>query len=82
MTNTSSPTRTLGLIGTGAIGGLVLEALAAKRIPYDRAVVLVRSRRQDTEERVSLAGGSIVADVSQLISARPAVTVLRGTMTL
>jgi aspartate dehydrogenase len=73
MTNTSSPTRTLGLIGTGAIGGLVLEALAAKRIPYDRAVVLVRSRRQDTEERVSLAGGSIVADVSQLISARPAV---------
>ena len=73
MTNPSSPTRTLGLIGTGAIGGLVLEALAAKRIPYDRAVVLVRSRRPDTEERVSLAGGSIVADVSQLVSARPAV---------
>jgi aspartate dehydrogenase len=73
MTNPTSPTRTLGLIGTGAIGGLVLEALAAKRIPYDRAVVLVRSRRPDTEERVSLAGGSIVADVSQLVSARPAV---------
>jgi aspartate dehydrogenase len=73
MTTTASPTRTLGLIGTGAIGGLVLEALAARRIPYDRAVVLVRSRRADTEERVSLAGGSIVADVSQLVGARPAV---------
>jgi len=73
MTNTTSPTRTVGLIGTGAIGGLVLEALAAKRIPYDRAVVLARSRRPDTEERVSRAGGSIVTDVAQLIGARPGV---------
>lgn len=66
---------TLGIIGSGAIGGVILQALAAKRIPYDRAVVLARSRREDTEDRVARAGGSVVYDVAHLIRAHPAVVV-------
>lgn len=73
MTATASASRILGLIGVGAIGGLVLQALATKRIPYDRAVVLTRSRREDVEDRVVGSGGSIVDDVAHLIGARPAV---------
>jgi aspartate dehydrogenase len=67
--------RTLGLIGTGAIGGLVLEALAQRRIPYDRAVVLLRSRRPAIVDRVVRAGGAVVDDAAELIAARPDVVV-------
>lgn len=67
--------RTLGLIGTGAIGGLVLEALAQRCVPYDRVVVLARSRRAETEERVARAGGAVVYDAEDLIDARPAVVI-------
>lgn len=75
MTVTGGSNRTLGLIGTGAIGGLVLQALAEKRIPYDRPVVLARSRRADTDEWVARSGGSVVYDVADLIDARPGVVV-------
>jgi aspartate dehydrogenase len=75
MMGTGSSNRTLGIIGTGAIGGLVLQALAEQRIPYDRAVVLARSRRADTEDRVARSGGSVVYDTTDLIHARPGVVV-------
>ncbi len=67
--------RTLGLIGTGAIGGLILEALVQRRIPYHRVVVLARSRRPEVEDRVVRAGGAVVYDAAELIAARPAVVV-------
>ncbi len=67
--------RTLGLIGTGAIGGVVLEALAQRRVPYDRAVVLARSRRPEIEDRVGHAGGAVVYDLADLIAARPSIVV-------
>jgi aspartate dehydrogenase len=73
MIASSAPSRTLGVIGAGAIGGLVLQALAEKRLPYERAVVLVRRRRPEVEERVAQARGAIVEDVGQLVSARPAI---------
>jgi aspartate dehydrogenase len=71
--SSSTPSRTFALIGAGAIGSLVLQALAEKRLPYDRAVVLVRRRRPEVEERVAQAGAAIVEDVPQLLSARPAI---------
>lgn len=67
--------RTLGLIGTGAIGGLVLQALAQRRVPYDRVVVLARSRRPEIEDRVGRAGGAVAYDLAELIAARPTVVV-------
>jgi aspartate dehydrogenase len=67
--------RTLGLIGTGAIGGLVLEALAHRRVPYGRVVVLARSRRPEIEDRARRAGGMVAYDLAELIAARPAVVV-------
>jgi aspartate dehydrogenase len=65
--------RTLGLIGTGAIGGLVLEALEQRRVAYDHVVVLARSRRREIEDRVARAAGAVVSDLAGLIAARPAV---------
>jgi aspartate dehydrogenase len=72
---TGASSRTLGVIGAGTIGGLILQALAEKRIPYDRAVVLARTPRAETEDRVKRAGGFVVYDVADLMRARPAVVV-------
>ncbi len=65
--------RTFGLIGTGAIGGLVLEAFESGRLPYDRAIVFARTRRPSIEARVLRLGGAVVDDLDALIAARPAV---------
>ncbi len=67
--------RTLGLIGTGAIGGLVLEALEQRRVPYDRVAVLARSRHPEIEERVPRAGGAVTYGLAGLLASRPAVVV-------
>ena len=72
---TGSAGRTAGLIGTGAIGGVVLDALAQRRVPFDRIVVLARSRRAETEDRVARSGGTVVYEVADLLAARPAVVV-------
>ncbi|HKV43955.1 MAG TPA: aspartate dehydrogenase [bacterium] len=66
---------TLGLIGAGAIGGLVLQALEQHRLPYRRVVLLARSRRPDLEESLARAGGTVVYDADGLLAAQPEVVV-------
>lgn len=66
---------TFGLIGAGAIGGLVLQAVEERRLPYDRVVLLARSPRPDLEGRTARAGGTVVYDLDGLLAAKPAVVV-------
>jgi aspartate dehydrogenase len=73
MSSDAAPDRTFGLIGAGAIGGLVLQALQEGRLPYRRVVLLARSSRPDIEQRIARTGGSVVYDVDRLIAARPGV---------
>ncbi|HLW61634.1 MAG TPA: aspartate dehydrogenase [bacterium] len=70
-----APGATLGLIGAGAIGRLVLQALEQRRLPYRRVVLLARSRRPDLEESLARAGGTVVYDPDSLLAARPEVVV-------
>ena len=62
---------TLGVIGNGSIGGLVLEACENRQLTFAGIVVLTRTPRAGMESRVRRLGGSVVHEISGLIGARP-----------
>lgn len=67
--------RSLGLIGVGAIGGMILQACAERRVEYRRIAVLLRRPRTDIEERLREIEATVVSDIDDLIRERPDVIV-------